>query len=125
MAGFDKNIYAQLLKSVENGSLEMTKAVLNVKLDAGNPHVRFDEGEVAPAKSRRWSRLCCNKIMNLALAFCCVLTGAHAESYEVTVTKTEGEKIVDAAFVAAMGAADTPQSAEYRLPDDVQVKGPR
>ena len=32
-------------------------AVLNGKPDAGNPHVRFDEGEVASAKPRRGSLL--------------------------------------------------------------------
>ena len=36
----------------------MTNAALRGKPDAGNPHVRFDEGEVAPtATSRRGSLL--------------------------------------------------------------------
>ena len=36
----------------------MTNAALRGKPDAGNPHVRFDEGEVAPAaKPRRGSLL--------------------------------------------------------------------
>ena len=35
----------------------MTNAVLRGKPDAGNPHVRFDEGEVASAKPRRGSLL--------------------------------------------------------------------
>ncbi len=35
----------------------MTNAILRGKPDAGNPHVRFDEGEVASAKPRRGSRL--------------------------------------------------------------------
>ena len=33
----------------------MTNAILRGKPDAGNPHVRFDEGEVASAKTRRGS----------------------------------------------------------------------
>ena len=33
----------------------MTNAILRGKPDAGNPHVRFDEGEVASAKPRRGS----------------------------------------------------------------------
>ena len=35
----------------------MTTATLDGKPDAGNPHVRFGEGEVAPAKPRRGSLL--------------------------------------------------------------------
>ena len=35
----------------------MTTAILRGKPDAGNPHVRFDEGEVASAKPRRGSLL--------------------------------------------------------------------
>ena len=35
----------------------MTNAILRAKPDAGNPHVRFDEGEVASAKPRRGSLL--------------------------------------------------------------------
>ena len=35
----------------------MTNAILRGKPDAGNPHVRFDEGEVASAKPRRGSLL--------------------------------------------------------------------
>ena len=31
----------------------MTNAILRGKPDAGNPHVRFDEGEVAPAATPR------------------------------------------------------------------------
>ena len=31
----------------------MTNAALRGKPDAGNPHVRFDEGEVAPAATPR------------------------------------------------------------------------
>lgn len=41
----------------------MTNAILRGKPDAGNPHVRFDEGEVASAKPRRGSLLYKNQIM--------------------------------------------------------------
>ena len=39
----------------------MTNAILRGKPDAGNPHVRFDEGEVASAKPRRGSLLYTDK----------------------------------------------------------------
>ena len=45
----------------------MTNAILRGKPDAGNPHVRFDEGEVASAKPRRGSLL----YMNAALSGIC------------------------------------------------------
>ena len=35
----------------------MINAILRGKPDAGNPHVRFDEGEVASVKPRRGSLL--------------------------------------------------------------------
>ena len=40
----------------------MTNAILRGKPDAGNPHVRFDEGEVASAKPRRGSLLYKKKV---------------------------------------------------------------
>ena len=43
-------------------------AVLNGKPDAGNPHVRFDEGEVASEKPRRGSLLYMKNIALVALA---------------------------------------------------------
>ena len=53
------NYQQQTCKSKERTPRKMkTKtAVLNGKPDAGNPHVRFDEGEVASAKPRRGSLL--------------------------------------------------------------------
>ena len=41
----------------------MTNAILRGKPDAGNPHVRFDEGEVASAKPRRGSLLYIEQII--------------------------------------------------------------
>ena len=55
----------------------MTNAILRGKPDAGNPHVRFDEGEVASAKPRRGSLLY-KKIIGLA-AFAALST-AWADS---------------------------------------------
>lgn len=46
----------------------MTNAILRGKPDAGNPHVRFDEGEVAPAKPRRGSLLYKKLMMMFAAA---------------------------------------------------------
>ena len=43
----------------------MTNAILRGKPDAGNPHVRFDEGEVASAKPRRGSLLYKTRIIAL------------------------------------------------------------
>ena len=43
-------------------------AVLNGKPDAGNPHVRFDEGEVASAKPRRGSLLYMNRVVRAVFA---------------------------------------------------------
>ena len=43
----------------------MTNAILRGKPDAGNPHVRFDEGEVASAKPRRGSLL--YKVLSFAI----------------------------------------------------------
>ena len=50
----------------------MTNAILRGKPDAGNPHVRFDEGEVASAKPRRGSLL----YKKLMLIGCALLAGA-------------------------------------------------
>ena len=51
----------------------MTNAILRGKPDAGNPHVRFDEGEVASAKPRRGSLLYMREpiksVLSLAFAF--------------------------------------------------------
>ena len=60
----------------------MTNAILSGKPDAGNPHVRFDEGEVASAKPRRGSLL----YKKLLIGFS-VLGVAFAASAEWTWTK--------------------------------------
>ena len=46
----------------------MTNAALRGKPDAGNPHVRFDEGEVAPAATPRRGSLLYNSTTRFILA---------------------------------------------------------
>ena len=57
----------------------MTNAALRGKPDAGNPHVRFDEGEVAPAATPRRGSLL-YKLCGVAVAVCvagsCAFAGA-------------------------------------------------
>ena len=55
----------------------MTNAILRGKPDAGNPHVRFDEGEVASAKPRRGSLLY-NKTAAFLSVVACTLVGQAA-----------------------------------------------
>lgn len=52
--------------------------VLNGMPNAGNSHVRFDEGEVASVKPRRGSLFC--KIL-IALAIACGVVAAYAADY--------------------------------------------
>ena len=52
----------------------MTNAILRGKPDAGNPHVRFDEGEVASAKPRRGSLLY-NHMRSIKLKFKTLVVG--------------------------------------------------
>ena len=75
----------------------MTNAILRGKPDAGNPHVRFDEGEVASAKPRRGSLLYTNSMFREKLTTkslrkglmatviaVIVVTSAVAEVYHTT-----------------------------------------
>ena len=59
-------------------------AVLNGKPDAGNPHVRFDEGEVASAKPRRGSLLYKNQasrvVRRAVFAAAVVMVGVMAQA---------------------------------------------
>ena len=57
----------------------MTNAILRGKPDAGNPHVRFDEGEVASAKPRRGS------LLYKKLMFAAALASAMVASAEMKV----------------------------------------
>ena len=51
----------------------MTDAALRGKPDAGNPHVRFDEGEVAPAATPRRGSLLYTKNAMVSIASACVV----------------------------------------------------
>ena len=55
----------------------MTNTALRGKPDAGNPHVRFDEGEVAPAATPRRGSLLYKKKLQDAIK------GMQVESWEV------------------------------------------
>ena len=57
----------------------MTDAALRGKPDAGNPHVRFDEGEVAPAATPRRGSLLYKTTTIIAAAAFSVLATAYAE----------------------------------------------
>ena len=57
----------------------MTNAILRGKPDAGNPHVRFDEGEVASAKPRRGSLLYKQLTVVLAAVVLCGQSAVAAE----------------------------------------------
>jgi len=63
----------------------MTNATLRGKPDAGNPHVRFDEGEVASAKPRRGSLLYNNRISIPFAVLACVLCVVPALYADVTL----------------------------------------
>ena len=62
----------------------MMNASLNGKPYAGNPHVRFDEGEVASAKPRRGSLLYTTKTVKVALAAACAVALCDASAAVVT-----------------------------------------
>ena len=61
----------------------MTNAILRGKPDAGNPHVRFDEGEVASAKPRRGSLLY-KSLLCASLCLLRLLTATAATVSDVT-----------------------------------------
>ena len=59
----------------------MTNAILRGKPDAGNPHVRFDEGEVASAKPRRGSLLYSKSLFGaMCAALCAAVAGAEGDA---------------------------------------------
>ena len=67
---------------------------LRGKPDAGNPHVRFDEGEVASAKPRRGSLLYNKTIRNLAIAALFIFPGLSGFPQEVQQDETPAAKPV-------------------------------
>ena len=68
----------------------MTNAILRGKPDAGNPHVRFDEGEVASAKPRRGSLLYKKIMLSLASAVACAYAGATTLSNDLVQIGFDG-----------------------------------
>ena len=70
----------------------MTNAILRGKPDAGNPHVRFDEGEVSSAKPRRGSLLY-KKLIITTVVLLAVVSGAA----EYTFSNTAGGSVADTA----------------------------
>ena len=68
----------------------MTNAILRGKPDAGNPHVRFDEGEVASAKPRRGSLLYTRKKAVAAALTAAItaapLAAANGDEYQFIVS---------------------------------------
>ena len=61
-----------------------TGKALNGKPYAGNPHVRFDEGEVASAATpRRGSLLCRTKTIRAAIATICVVAISSTQAYDL------------------------------------------
>src|SRR5574344_1571076 len=71
---------------VEKGCHAMTNATLRGKPDAGNPHVRFDEGEVASAKPRRGSLL---YKKNLLAALCLCMAGVALAADDTFLLQTK------------------------------------
>lgn len=69
-----------------------TGKALDGKPYAGNPHVRFDEGEVAPAATpRHGALLCIMKVRRLVgMAFLC-LSAVGCQSYDVRPLKYDPE----------------------------------
>ena len=67
----------------------MTNAILRGKPDAGNPHVRFDEGEVASAKPRRGSLLYNLKTVKAVAATAMIAASANAG---ITIGTTDDPK---------------------------------
>ena len=63
----------------------MTNAALRGKPDAGNPHVRFDEGEVASAATPRHGSLLYKKT---------VIVNAHVVSPGVDIENADGQLLV-------------------------------
>jgi len=88
----------------------MMNATLRGKPDAGNPHVRFDEGEVASAKPRRGSLLYkrMKKTLALACAFGFGLAAQAANIYAIAKATTG---------VTPTPPYDTPETAALGIRD--------
>ena len=96
----------------------MTNAILRGKPDAGNPHVRFDEGEVASAKPMRGSLLYIRKIMVGVLYAICA-TCANAMEIDLHGTwrleRTDDKSV--ACEIAVPGDVHTALHKAQLMPD--------
>ena len=63
----------------------MANAALRGKPDAENPHVRFDEGEVASTATPRRGSLLYKLCFALACCVCAVACASHAQTYSYAV----------------------------------------
>ena len=79
----------------------MTNAILRGKPDAGNPHVRFDEGEVASAKPR-----CGSLLYKLVFALVVGLIAGAVRASETRSDVLTGAASVPARTPDALPAAD-------------------
>ena len=72
----------------------MTNAILRGKPDAGNPHVRFDEGEVASAKPRRGSLLYRTPVGKFAVAAALALGAVEGAAPAAAAESARGENLI-------------------------------
>ena len=94
----------------------MTNAILRGKPDAGNPHVRFDEGEVASAKPRRGSllykatKIKTVKSLKAGLLACAASCSLSLMAYErgETIVHLSFDNTVDAQGGVAVHSGGTP-----------------
>ena len=103
-----------------------TGKALNGKPYAGNPHVRFDEGEVAPAATpRRGSLLYRSLTSKLFLPLCLLPFVAAAEDYSSWVQLTESDVYTPYSFDSAGKWSDgePPSSTKnYYVPAGLMMK---
>ena len=82
----------------------------NGKPYAGNPHVRFDEGENASVATSRRGSLICNRLWWSALAVVSAVTALHAETWFFDAAYAKANNVAYP-FGAKSGASDGWQSS--------------
>ena len=104
----------------------MTNAILWGKPDAGNPHVRFDEGEVASAKPRRGSLLY-KKLMAIVMsALSAAVTGSLFAAASTTVAELREALATasnDAVIEVAAGTFEISEELTLAGKSGVTLKG--
>ena len=103
----------------------MTNAILRGKPDAGNPHVRFDEGEVASAKPRRGSLLY-KKLMAIVMsALSAAVTGSlfAAASNVAELREALATASNDAVIEVAAGTFEISEELTLAGKSGVTLKG--